>query len=266
MSQTSPTSAVDTRRVSAGRGLSWWSEAFSWMFGDLSRLAVWVAMGLFAGVCTSLLHLVPIIGSIAGMLLWFVLTGGMMVAGQKTAQGQVARFEDLFSAFGPKAGALVGVGLLLLVAGAIVWGLMLVVGVGALFTGLFVGLTQPGSGGDPLAAFMGLGGTTFLVLLLLLFLFVPISMAAWLAPALVVLRDARPVDALRMSLSACWHNAGALTVYGIAFVFLALAATLVFLIGWLFLLPLISLSTYAAYRDLFETDIQVLDADPAAHA
>jgi uncharacterized membrane protein len=97
---------------------------------------------------------------------------------------------------------------------------------------------------------------------LMLVLMVVLWLASWLAPALIVLRGARPVDAMRMSLAASWHSMGALTVYGTAFFFLVVAASIPLLIGWLFLLPIMSLSTYAAYRELFEDSVEVLDSEP----
>jgi hypothetical protein len=259
MNQVTPTPTLSARHVPGGNGLAWWSQSFSWLFGDLSGLVVWVLMGLFMIVSTTVLHFVPGVGSIASFLLGFVLSGGMMLAAHKRAQGEAVRFADLFGGFGPNAGALLGVGLLALLAMTLVGGLMLLIGLGAAIAAF------AGAWNDPDMASNAMLGTVFgtsvPLLLLCLCLLIPLSMALWLAPALIVLRGARPIDALRLSLVASWRSGAALTVYGIAFVFLSIAATLLFAIGWVFLVPLLYLSTYAAYRDLLEGDAPALPAD-----
>ena len=83
-------------------------------------------------------------------------------------------------------------------------------------------------------------------------------MATWLAPALVMLRGTAPVEALRLSLAACSRNMGALTVYGLVGIFFAIVATLLLGLGWLVLLPLALLSTYAAFQDLFPEAVEVV--------
>jgi hypothetical protein len=262
MNEVTSTSDIFVRHAAAGNGLAWWSNAFSWLFGDLSRLVVWIAMGLTVFIGTSLLHLVPGIGSIASFLLGFVLSGGLMTAAHKTALGQVVRFADLFSGFGPNAAALLGVGLLALLGMAVIGGLLLLLGMGAIFAAMASAWTNPDLASGQLLA-TGFGGTSLLLLVLSLCLLVPLSMALWLAPALIVLRGARPVDALRLSLAATWHSGAALTVYGIGFIFLSFAATIVLMVGWIFLMPLLFLSTYAAYRDLFDLPADVPDAKAA---
>ena len=76
--------------------------------------------------------------------------------------------------------------------------------------------------------------------------------AAWLAPALIVLQKQPPFEALKTSLAACWANLGALTIYGLLWIGFAIIASIPLMLGWLVLAPLMVLSTYAAYRDLFE--------------
>ncbi len=266
MNQLSRSAPICVRSVPAGRGFFWWSAGFTWLFGNLSNLLTWVAMGLCLVVATALPHLFPVVGSIASTLLWFVLSGGLMNAAHKTAQGQPAAFSDLFSGFGSCFGALVGVGLIALIVSAVIVGVMLVVGFGGTLAELGVAWAHFGLAMDPTVAMTRIGGTTILILLLCTCLFIPLSMAIWLAPALVVLRGANPLDALGLSLKASWRSAGALTLYGIAFFFMSVASTIVMMIGWIFLLPLLFLTTYAAYQDLFDAAVEVLDADPVARA
>ena len=201
------------------------------------------------------LHWLPFLGSLASHLLMFVFLGGLMIAARDTQRGQVPEFRDLFAGFGPQGGALVGAGLIVFVASLAVVGLMLLVGLGTLF-GSLSAMTSYEQLAAQRALWEDIGLGSLLAILICLLLFVPISMAAWLAPALIMLRGAGPLDALRWSLLACRRNLGALTVYGLVGIVLAFIATLMFMIGWFFLLPLIFLSSYAAFRDMFAGDIE----------
>lgn len=263
MNVPSPTFVPVIRETDAGSGFRWWSDSFSWLFGDLARLGVWIGMVLCFFLILAPLHWIPFFGTLASHLLWFVFSGGLMVAARNTERGQVPRFSDLFAGFGPQGGALVGAGLLVLAAAMVVVGLMLAVGLGAFLSVLGGANWSVQELGARPPALSAIGWGSVLLLLFCLLLFVPISMAAWLAPALIMLRGARPVDALRWSLTACRRNLAALTVYGLVGIGLALVATLMFLVGWLFLVPLAFLSTYAAFRDMFGAEVQIDQPGPA---
>jgi uncharacterized membrane protein len=250
MSQAIPTD-LPSRSVPAGNGIAWWREAFSWLFGDMSRLLVWVGMGLAVTFLNVLLNKGSLLGMAASIVLSFLLAGGLMRAAERTGRGEAVGFGDLFGGFGPSAGALASGGLMVLLAMAALWGLLLTVGVVTVLGAIAAALSQ--SDPDALAAAaVGVGGLALIGLLVFLLLLIPLSLAAWLAPALIVLRGVRPLDALRLSLRASWRNLGALSVYGLAFIGLAVVASLMIMLGWLFLVPLCYLSAYAAYRDLFE--------------
>lgn len=233
----------------AARGLQWWSSAISWLFADVAQLGVWVIMAIVFFILTIILHFIPLLGSIASFLLHFVLSGGLLLAASKTARGAAPPFNDLFAGFGPAAGPLVSTGMLVGLALLALFAVMFAIGVGAALSSIIGSMlhdmTLPGAE----AVTIGLGalGLLFVCLLVL----IPISMAAWQAPALVMLRGTAPLPALRMSLAACQRNLGALVVYGLIGIFFGIVATVLLGLGWLVLLPLVYLSTYAAYADLF---------------
>jgi uncharacterized membrane protein len=76
-------------------------------------------------------------------------------------------------------------------------------------------------------------------------------MAWWLATPLVAIYRARPLDALKASFDASWKNLGALVVYVLVFVALAIVATLMFGLGWLVLGPVAVGANFAAWREIF---------------
>jgi uncharacterized membrane protein len=90
-----------------------------------------------------------------------------------------------------------------------------------------------------------------LAVLLALALMLPLLMAVWFAPALVVFHDMPATTAMRMSFSGCLKNMVPFLVYGILGFFLAILATLPLAAGWLVLVPMLWGSAYAGYRDIF---------------
>jgi hypothetical protein len=238
------------RQVSLGRGFSWWMQSVSWLFTDFSRLGIWVTIGLAVFAITGILHLIPVVGSIVSFMLSFVLFGSLIHAASATATGQNPRFKEVFSGFGEHSGPLLGLGLLVLIISVVISAVMIGIGLGAVISTVASNTANPELT-DPWTIWRNLTASWLLmagcgVLLL------PISMASWLAPALVMMRGVKPWEAMKLSLRACWRNLGAVSLYGLAFLVVLVGATVTLLIGWLFLIPMLALSTYAAYQDMFE--------------
>jgi len=232
------------RRVYSDHGAQWWSTSWRLLFSR-GAAGVWIVMCLIAFVILTLLHVFPL-GWMAAQVGWFLFAGGLMLAARKTEQGSVPLVGELFGGFGPLLGPLAIGGLLVMVAMLLVFGAASVAGIGAVLGASYGAMT------GNLAVLAGLGATSLLLALIVLVVLIPVFMAAWLAPALIVLRQQAPVEALKASLSACWANLGPLTVYGLLWIAFAILATILLGLGWLVLMPLIVLSTYAAYQDLFE--------------
>ena len=68
-------------------------------------------------------------------------------------------------------------------------------------------------------------GVGMLGLLVALALSLVVAMAIWFAPALVVLRDVAPVEAMKASFAACLKNTVPLLVYGALYLVAAAVAT-----------------------------------------
>jgi hypothetical protein len=233
------------RQVPSGRGVEWWSSAWQLLF-HRGAAGPWIAMCLIATIIYVLLHVFPVFGWIAAQIAGFLFWGGLMAAARKTETGDAPAVGDLFGGFGPKLGPLAIGAVLVIVASMLVFGALAIIGGGALLGALFGGAT------GNLALLAGAGATWLLLLLAALLLMVPIGMAAWLAPALIVLRQMPPVDALKASLEASWANLGPLSVYGLVWIAGAVVASIPAMLGWLVFVPLTVLSTYAAFKDLFE--------------
>jgi uncharacterized membrane protein len=85
----------------------------------------------------------------------------------------------------------------------------------------------------------------------MLALTVPLVMALWFAPALVVFNDQGAVEAMKGSFVGCLRNMLPFLVYGIIAVPLAFLATLPMMLGWLVFAPVIAASIYVGYRDIY---------------
>ena len=151
------------------------------------------------------------------------------------------RFRHLFAGFSNQAGSLIMVGLIYLV-GLVAVALVVMVIAGAIGfgSGVLLGKTSMTAGLLPLV-----------VGLLVAVLVLPLAMAVWYAPALV-LSPSRPVRRpLKSSFSACLKNFMPFLVYGLAFLVLAVLATLPVGLGWFILIPVTQASIYASYKSLF---------------
>jgi uncharacterized membrane protein len=99
-----------------------------------------------------------------------------------------------------------------------------------------------------MAAAMGAGMLAMLVMVALGFV---VAMAFWYAPALVVFRDVAPVDALKASFAASLKNIVAFLLYGIIYIVAAIVASIPFGLGWIVLIPVVMLSIYVSYKDVY---------------
>jgi uncharacterized membrane protein len=107
-------------------------------------------------------------------------------------------------------------------------------------------------GGDGSAARVAAAGMSMLLAVLIgLALAIPVYMAIWFAPTLVTLNDFEPIQALKTSFSACLKNIVPYLLYGVILFALAIVASIPLGLGWLVLGPVLAISIYTAYRDIF---------------
>ncbi|MBA3904416.1 MAG: hypothetical protein C0522_12225, partial [Rhodocyclaceae bacterium] len=148
-----------------------------------------------------------------------------------------------FAGFRQNTGNLVMVGVFYLIGVAGVMAITFLVGGGAALTGGMMG-RGPGVG-------MAIGGF-FLAMLIMLALMVPLAMAIWFAPALVIFRNVAPLEAMKASFFACLKNIVPFLVYGVILFVLGIIAMIPFGLGLLVLVPVMMGSVYASYVEIFE--------------
>ena len=102
-------------------------------------------------------------------------------------------------------------------------------------------------------AAMALGGTFLVALLLILALMLPLIMAIWFAPPLVVFHELGAVESMKASFLGCLRNMLPFLLYGIVLFIASLIASIPFGLGWLVLVPVFVASIYTGYRDIYFT-------------
>lgn len=235
-------------QVSAGRGLGWILEGFA--FFSAAPL-IWLVDSLLFTVVLGLLSVIPVFGTIAATLLQPILVGGLLQGCRDQASGSPLQIEHLLAGFRKNTRVLLMLGLVL---GLLSLLLMLVLG------GLVVASGWLGSISlNPDASF-GVGPdvplqTAWFAALLVVavgsLLYLPLAMAAWFAPALVMLNGLDVWDSLRGSFLACLRNPLPFLSYGLLLFVLLLIALVPFGLGLLVWLPMLFGSVYVSYRDLF---------------
>jgi hypothetical protein len=202
---------------------------------------VWVVVTIVAGLIVILASMLPIAGWIINTLLMPVFVGGLLLGCRALEGDGDFGVGQLFAGFSHQTGRLMVIGALSLV-GWIIIVLPLVFVMGGSFFALMSG---------DASAILALGPVVAIGFLVTIGLSVPLYMALWFAPALVVFHEAQPVPALQQSFRACLRNVVPFLVYGVIVVVLAFVAAIPFGLGFLVLGPVLIASIYTAYRDVF---------------
>jgi len=227
--------------VPAARGWNWLADGWT-LFKAAPGL--WIGMIVVFVVILFALALVPFLGPVAQNLLMPVFMGGIALGCRAIDDGSGLQFNHLFEGFKTRFGTLVAVGALYL-AGFVAILVVVMMITGASVFALFMAGAQP----DVQSTGAALG--IMLAVLIVLALTLPLVMAIWFAPALVVFHDLGAVDAMKQSFTGCLRNVLPFLVYGIIGFVFAVVASLPIGLGWLVLGPVIAASVYTSYRDIY---------------
>jgi uncharacterized membrane protein len=238
------------RQVPAANGWKWIVEGWA-LFARAP--GVWIGI-MFIFLLIMLLAFIPIVGSIASIVLSPVFSAGFVLGCRALEEGKALKVGHLFAGFRERFGTLVSVGFLYLAANLVI--------------GLIAGLV---SGAKPVAAISdsleavgklaaglvqaALAGEVSLIVLLALLvalaLLIPVLMAIWFAPCLVVFQHQGAGQALRASFAGCLRNFVPFLVYGLILLVPAILASIVLGLGWLVLGPVMLASMYTSYKDIY---------------
>ena len=250
-------------RHPARRGFAWLLE--SWAMFSRARMPWLVLISIYYAILI-LVNVVPIVGQLVWPLLKPVFAVGLLAAAWAQERGGTPGPADLFKGFRANVRALLPLGIVF-IAGVALAALSTSLVDGGMFLGLVAG-DEPASL-ESLSSSRLQAGLLFGALVAL-----PVTLALWFAPALVVFQDVGPGVALGASLRAALANwrpmlvyaAGVLT-FGVLLPLLAgqmllmlmpsetMLAVVRFLLlayGLMFAATL-HVSDYVSYRDVFHS-------------
>lgn len=227
----------------AGAGMDWIKEGWS-LFTRAPLM--WIVSLILIFVVAVVVSLIPFLGSLIFQLLQPVIAGGYMVGCRSLEKGGEFEIEHLTAGFSRRFGPLAIVGLIYLVGWIVVMVITVVIAGMSL-----IPVFMEGDANAAIAKLMASAGMIMLAVLIMLALMVPLLAAYWFAPALVMMHDMKPLDAMKASFSACFRNFMPFLVWGIVMTLAGIVAVIPFGLGLLVWLPVAIASTYIAYRDIF---------------
>lgn len=237
-----------------GAGVEWLGEGWK-LFAKAPLM--WVISVLVVFVLAVVANFIPIIGTLAFQVLQPVFAAGFIVACRSLETGGEFELEHIFAGFKRNLSNLIVVGLLLL-AGFIALFLVFAAFAGfGLVTAFMTGNVET----NLTPALMASGMSMVFGLLVMLFLMIPLVMAYWFAPALVMMHDMAPIAAMKASFRGCLRNILPFVVWGFIMMVLCMVAMIPIGLGMLVVVPLAITSTYVAYRRIFTED--AMPAEPA---
>ena len=234
---------MSIRSVPPGRGWQWIVQAFA-LFRK--NPLIWLVLNLILVAIGWVLGKVPVAGSYVLYLLAPIFLAGIMTACRDLEAGGDIEIGHLFRGFRQNSAQLVTVGGVHLVGQVLISGLMLSIGGPE-----FQEIARGGQVGDPAAISPEARERILLALLVSLSLYMPLAMAVWFSPSLVILNNQQGFRAIVFSLIAGFRNILPFLVYGIASTVLFVLAVLPFGIGLVLWLPVMVLTMYTSYRDVF---------------
>lgn len=227
------------KATSVGSGVEWIGRGWQLAKGDLGNWAL--TMIVFFGI-SFVLGLIPIIGALASALITYVWGGGLMMGCQAAKEGRGFKLDYLFAGFKHQTVSLV---LLSVIVMVISIGVMLVTVGGAYFSIL---------AGDTSGFESEAGMQMVLGMLIGMAILLPVMMAVWFAPALIVLQNLSVIEAMKASFFGCLKNILPFIIYGIIMMIMIFIAAIPLFLGLLIVMPIAICSTYSAYREIYLTE------------
>ena len=245
---------VPGKSLPAGAGTDWIGGG--WKLFVRAPL-MWIIALVILFVIAIVLAFIPLLGSIVFQLLQAVFAGGLIAACRSLERGGEFELEHLFAGFKVRFVPLLVVGLIFMVASLVLLVLFFAV------AGL--SLLPAFLSGDPTVLSTALAGSAIAIVfgsLVMLALFVPVLMAYWFAPALVMMHDMPAVDAMKASFFGCLRNFVPFLIYGVVMFVLLIVASLPLGLGLLVWAPVAMASNYVGYRQIFTEDAAPVPARP----
>lgn len=233
------------RSVSIGRGWEWIAGGFR-HFGR--NPGTWILMMIVGLILMIVLALVPVIGQFALMGTFYVWFAGILLGCRAQDIGEDLKLEHLFAGFSSKPLQLILLSVFMSVIGLIV----VVISIGPIYLDLItMGPQQDPEVMKELTEKMADPGNFLRTYLIAMLCSIPLYMAVWFAPALIVLNDVPVFRAMKLSFFGCLKNILPFLLYFIIAGIFYLLSAIPLLLGLLVSVPVLFASLYTSYTDIF---------------
>ncbi|GAB5380159.1 MAG: BPSS1780 family membrane protein [Aliiglaciecola sp.] len=222
-------------------GMHWISSGFAIFKQDAGMWVITMFVGLFVALA---INFVPVLGTLVSSLINFVWAGGLMLGCQAAYEKRGFELKHLFAGFTHNVLQLI---LLSFVTSLIGMVLMFTV-VGSTYLEILTGSEMSVAPEESIELMLSV--------LVALALMLPLFMAVWFAPALIVLQNMPFYLAMKESFLGCFKNVLPFLIYGVVTLVLYILGAIPLFLGLLIVVPLIFTSMYTGYRDIFLAEIE----------
>lgn len=257
------------RKVPAGNGAKWVTDGIKYVF---KAPGTWLVGSFIFIICIFILALIPLINMVINILAP-VFSAGFIYGCDRLRRNKEFKVDHIFAGFQQKFGPLAIVGLIYFGCTAAIMTLTIFIMMGLGFELLDFQDVNALQNIQP----QELMTMVLLPALIAMALMIPVIMAYWFAPALVLLRNEEPVQAMKKSFKACLENFVPFLVYGVVAFLLAVslmmvlsiigAITVILLIpamfaGYLLIIAIVFATIYTGFVDIFPetTDSDSIDS------
>ena len=233
---------MEIHQVHGKQGLQWILSGFylfrkaplAWVFVCFTLMLIAMAMSF-----------IPLLGKFVFTLISPVFLAGIMLGCKDMEQGNPIELKHLFVAFKTNPAPLITLGGIYLIGQILIIGLVMLIGGSQMTDMLLYGKRVDES------ELMGVMSNMLTASLIALTLSIPLMMASWFSPLLVVFHNVPPIVAMQKSFFACLRNFIPFQLYGVTLIVLTVLSLMPYGVGLIILIPTIFTSIYVSYKDIF---------------
>lgn len=233
---------MEIHQVHGKQGLQWILSGFylfrkaplAWVFVCFTLMLIAMAMSF-----------IPLFGKFVFTLISPVFLAGIMLGCKDMEQGKPIELKHLFVSFKTNPAPLITIGGIYLIGQILIIGLVMLIGGSQMTDMLLYGKRVDES------ELMGVMSNMLTSSLIALTLSIPLMMASWFSPLLVIFHNVPPIVAMQRSFFACLKNFIPFQLYGVTLIVLTVLSLMPYGLGLVILIPTIFTSIYVSYKDIF---------------
>lgn len=236
---------MEARQVRGRQGLQWILSGF-YLFRQAPL--VWILLCFTLLLIAMTLELLPLLGKFIFTLISPVFMAGIMVGCRSQIRGDQLEIVHLFVGFKRNTAQLITLGGMYLIGQVLIIGVFMMIGGSSLVDMLLYGKRFDER------ELMEVMDNALSASLAGLLLTIPLMMAMWFAPLLIMFENMPPVIAMRKSFFACLKNIIPFQIYAIILIVLLVLAIMPFGLGLIIWIPTVFASIYVSYEDIFQSE------------